>query len=181
MKTKGFTLLELLSALSIAVIVGFVGLPGLCKLIDRETATAVTNGVVAALAQARADAAVNKIQVSICASSDGLTCATRWGSQLLVFRDPGGEGELEETRDILRTVELESGWKIRWSAFGHKSQLTLTPQGYTKHQNGSFYLCPADGQMSRVIVVNKAARARLAPDEDGNGFVEKANGDEASC
>lgn len=182
MKSKGFTLIDLLAAISICGIVFFAAIPGWGNWLEREKAAISSRTVQQALAAARESAALSNIPVSVCASMDGTTCEKSWGKQLIVFYDPSHSGELKEPEQLLHTLPLESGWQIRWATFDRKSQLTITGEGYTYHQNGSFYLCPIeDVGIGRRIAVNKAGRSRLVPDENGSGYSQKSDGSDMSC
>lgn len=182
MKTKGFTLMDLLIVISIFSIVLFAGMPGLTQLVEKEKVGASSRTVQQALALAREAAVLANMPVSICTSMDGMVCEKKWGSQLVVFRDPGGTGQLKNSDQVLQILPLEAGWQVRWSAFGNKPQLTLNGQGYTQHQNGSFYLCPTtDKGLGRRIAVNKAGRGRVVPDEKGNGYSQKSDGSDMTC
>lgn len=182
MRSKGFTLVDLLTTISIFSVILLTGMPTLTHLVEKEKLGTSSRTVQQALALAREAAALGNMPVSICASMDGTVCEKKWGKQLVVFRDPSGNGQLAGADQVLQVLSLEAGWQVRWSAFGHKPQLTLNGLGYTQHQNGSFYLCPTtDKGLGRRIAVNKAGRGRIVPDETGSGYSQKSDGSDMGC
>jgi type IV fimbrial biogenesis protein FimT len=167
MKAKGFTLVELSMVIAIAGILCFGAIPGLADLAARQESKNTSTSVLRSIAFAREYAIYNQTYTSICPSHDGTACEAGWGSYLIVFKDESGSGKLHSEEDILSVAHLDGGWQARWKAFGGKPQLTLTARGFTKHQNGSFYLCPNKPNVGpRKVVVNKAGRGRISTGED---------------
>lgn len=166
MKQNGFTLIEMLAVIAILGILCFGAIPGLADLAAGQEEKNASTGVLRSITFAREHAIHNSTYASICPSQNGIACAASWGSYLLVFEDKAGSGKLESEEAVLLVTQLGSDWKTRWKAFGGKPQLTLTARGFTRHQNGSFYLCPDKSNLKpRKIVVNKAGRARISTGE----------------
>ncbi|MCW8196106.1 prepilin-type N-terminal cleavage/methylation domain-containing protein [Proteobacteria bacterium 005FR1] len=167
MDSKGFTVIELLAAIAIATIVCFGAIPGMAGILEREQARSATGAMLRSLNFAREHAIYNNTFVSICPSQNGRACEPRSGNYLIVFEDDSGSGKLKSGEQILSVAHLGEKWQTRWRAFGGKPHLTLTAQGFTKHQNGSFHLCPVDSpEEGRRLIVNKAGRGRLGTDRE---------------
>jgi type IV fimbrial biogenesis protein FimT len=86
-RIAGFTLLELLTALTVAGIVLAVGVPSYQNIVRNNRAAANANELVAALTIARSEAVRRGDRVSICRSTDGATCGADWADGWIVFVD----------------------------------------------------------------------------------------------
>jgi type IV fimbrial biogenesis protein FimT len=111
---SGFTLIELLVALAVASILIAAATPSLSSFFRTNRLAATTNEMVLSLQLARAEAARRGRAVSLCASSDGATCAggTAWAGGWIVFQDanatgtpaPGGSGA-----QLIRVFQASDG------------------------------------------------------------------------
>jgi type IV fimbrial biogenesis protein FimT len=100
----GFTLLELLTALSVLAILVAIATPSFRSFAANSRISAAANSVVNALAVARSEALRRSTPVAVCASSDSQSCnTTDWGSGWLVFTDNAGtRGVLDSTDQLLQ-------------------------------------------------------------------------------
>jgi type IV fimbrial biogenesis protein FimT len=83
----GFTLLELLITMAVAVILLTIAIPSFRYVTNANRISAEVNGLVGDLQFARAEAVKEGRYVSVCASSDKQTCSgsTAWESGWIVF------------------------------------------------------------------------------------------------
>ncbi|MCB1624286.1 MAG: GspH/FimT family pseudopilin [Pseudomonadales bacterium] len=88
----GYTLLELMTALSILGILVAVAAPSFSDYSRNSRALAVQNDIVTALNLARSEAVRRATRVTVCASSDGASCTgnTTWNNGWIVFADGSG-------------------------------------------------------------------------------------------
>lgn len=88
-KNRGFTLIELMITLAVAAVVLGIALPSFTQMMRNNNSIAIGSELSAALNYARSEAVKRSKRVSICASSDGLSClaANNWGQGWLVFVD----------------------------------------------------------------------------------------------
>lgn len=108
-KTKnGFTLIELMVTLSVVAILAIVAIPSFTGSIKRNRAVTQTNDLISALNLARNEAIRRNVRVSVCSSTDELTCAasTDWATGWIVFVDQNNNGSFEDDAD---TSLCESG------------------------------------------------------------------------
>jgi type IV fimbrial biogenesis protein FimT len=111
--TRGFTLLELLIALSVLAILLAIGIPSFQTQLEKERITAATNDLLAAFQLGRSEAIRYGIPVTICSSNQQphqaakpVTCDKAppyWSRGWLLFRDRDDSGQPpSDPQDILR-------------------------------------------------------------------------------
>lgn len=85
--SRGFTLLELMVALTVAAILFGVGVPSFVDMVRNNRAAANVNELSAAFAIARSESARRGINVTVCRSTDGLACGADWAAGWIAFVD----------------------------------------------------------------------------------------------
>ncbi len=87
-ENRGFTLLELMITLFIAGIILSIGVPSFRGVMQNQRMTSATNELVMSLNLAKSEAIKRVVYVSICKSSNGVTCGdagTSWRDGWIVF------------------------------------------------------------------------------------------------
>jgi type IV fimbrial biogenesis protein FimT len=74
-RSRGFTLIELLVALTIAALLFAIGVPMFRNASLGGRLSAAANNLLASIQLARSEAIKRNLPVTVCASSDGATCA----------------------------------------------------------------------------------------------------------
>jgi type IV fimbrial biogenesis protein FimT len=101
----GFTLLELMTALTVLGILLVLAGPGLGNLVDESRLSGSARDFVVDFALARNEAAMRGRRVTVCTSTDGATCANAsWNDGRLVFLDNGAVGAVNVGDVILSTT-----------------------------------------------------------------------------
>jgi type IV fimbrial biogenesis protein FimT len=185
MQTRGFTLTELLAALSVAAVLLGLALPAFQNLLAAQHGAAALNQLLGAVASARAEAILKRRTVTMC-PADGNRCLGRkqWHQGALLFVDLNRNGQLDGQEKIATALPpLRPGARIYWRSFRNRSYLQFHPRGYTRWQNGNFLYCSADQRDDRahLAVINPQGRVRVARDTDGDGVVEDVQGDPVHC
>lgn len=157
---RGFTIIELMTALVIAAILMAVAVPSFRNASLGSQLSASANNLLASVQLARSEAIKRNVAVTLCASSNGTTCA-------------GGGG-------------WQQGWVVRAAAEVIQSQQAL-PDGYLVTQAGGtaplnfqpigigataavFTVCrnDPDGSQERVVTVRAAGSAYVTRTETGS-------------
>jgi len=108
----GYSLAELLTAMAVVAILAGIAIPSLRQFAASSRTTAATNSLVTALATARSEALRRSIPVSVCASTDSLTCSnsTTWNTGWIVFTDGSGTaGQVDGSDVVLQAWDAPSG------------------------------------------------------------------------
>lgn len=102
----GYTLVELMIALSVVAILTAAAAPSMADLIRRNRIASLNNELVASLQYARAEALQRGRQVSVCSSSDLATCngGADWSAGWLVVVDSANSGA-PAIVELLRVAE----------------------------------------------------------------------------
>jgi type IV fimbrial biogenesis protein FimT len=156
-RESGFTLLELLSVVSIVAILMAIGAPSYRYVTTSNRVTGEINGLLGDLQYARAEAIKEGQMVTVCPSSDGATCSTSgagtaWAIGWIVFSDGGTTGTVDGTDYVLRvqkpfsngdTFTASSKAVITFNRDGFASGLTgaLTLELKDSSQNSAYTRC----------------------------------------
>lgn len=167
MRTRGFTLVELLVGLAVAAILLTIAIPGYAFLVSTSRLAAVTNDLMTALHLARSEAITHGVRVTVCktgGSSASCSATGDWTLGWMVFVDGGTQGVVDGD-DVL--LQSSAGGSSAVSVVGnnYSRYISYLPTGASRSTNGlpngSFAICA--GNAGRDIVINAAGRARLAP------------------
>lgn len=102
---KGFTLVELMVVLVVLFILITISIPKFTQIIQANRASAEVNHLVSDLKITRTEAIKQGLTVTICASSDQISCTSgtsSWHNGWLIFSDPNGNRIIDSGEDILK-------------------------------------------------------------------------------
>ena len=181
----GASLLELLVAVAVIGALAGASLPFFADLAADLRAASRMNALLGAVRTARHLAISRNVAVTLC-PGQGPRClrANQWHQGATVFVDADRDRRVDAGEFVaLRLPRMNQGERIRWRAFKNRSYLLIRASGLTDWQNGSFQYCPADRnpRFARQIILNAQGRARRAPDSNGDGVREDAQGRPLAC
>jgi type IV fimbrial biogenesis protein FimT len=182
--STGTSLVEILICVFVLALLLRTGIPDLLALVTATRSQSALTTIHDAILLARSQAILDRTTVTVCGSDDQLRCGRNWNTGLLLFKDTDSDGSLGENETVIATKSwLDSQGNIRWRAFQNRRVLQLGSTGFTRHQNGNFTFCPANGNAreARQLVVSRTARLRFARDSDGDGMIEGSNGKPVTC
>lgn len=106
-KFPGFTLIELLVVMSIAIILASVAVPSFDDTIKNRRLSSTTMDLLGEFEYARSEAVKRNFPVTICATTDNLTCNTKsWESGRLVFIDDGAGTPANQANGVVNGEEI---------------------------------------------------------------------------
>ena len=121
-KTSGFTLLELMVALTIGTIILVWGVPSFQGVLNSQRMSSATNELVMSLNLAKSEAIKRVAYVSVCKSSNGVSCGaagTRWDDGWIVFANAA----------VTNLGSINAGDEIIRIYPALRDDFTLTPMG----------------------------------------------------
>lgn len=167
MRTRGFTLVELLVGLTVAAILLTIAIPGYGFLVSTSRLAAATNDLMTALHLARSEAITRGVRVTVCKTGGNPTSCSATGDWTLgwmVFVDAGVQGVVDGD-DVPMQSSAGGSSAVSVTSNNYSRYISYLPSGGSRSTNGlpngSFAICA--GNTGRNIVISAAGRARLAP------------------
>ena len=152
-KTAAFTLVELMITLVIAGIILSIGLPSFTTAIRNNRIATMSNQVVSALSLARSEAIKRAEIVTVCSTTDGVTCSasTNWQTGWII---------LDEGDNVLRRWH---GLSSNTTLTGSASQIQYLATGFVNTAE-TFELRTDDctGAEGRDISISVTGRPSVA-------------------
>lgn len=161
--SRGYTVYELLVALTILAILAAIAIPSMRRLHAASELRAATSLLVVGLQRARADALMSGRETVLCPSANGRQCvdASDWSGGWILFRDMNRNSRFDPVEPLLLSQSLEAA-RVRITSNSGRRRVTYRRLGESAGSNLTFVLCsrslPARG--AQVIVAN-SGRVRL--------------------
>lgn len=165
-KINGYSLIELLLAMSILGILLAMALPGFQDVIESSNTNRQAKNFWVSLNLARSEAIKRGVDVSICASDDAIDCdAGTWSAGWIVFVDTNGDadgdtGSIDAGDIVIRVFET----------LGASSTQTFTVDLFSYNNLGfsatggvqTFLICPStnNANNARSIEIGASGRGR---------------------
>ncbi|AKH68969.1 prepilin-type N-terminal cleavage/methylation domain-containing protein [Spongiibacter sp. IMCC21906] len=159
MNHKGMTLIELLSALSIAAILGLVAIPGLMTLVEKQRLRSSASTLFHTLSSARSTAVFRNIPITVW-NQDG-----NWADGVEFFSDLNADAEKDTNEAVLYRQNEANAVEIsgnRWVA----TSITFHPDGSAQTASGAFQVgtitvCGAELELGYKLILSIGGRIRL--------------------
>jgi len=150
----GFTLIEMLTVLTIGAVLAMVAAPFLTNAGLNGTLTASANNLASAVNIARTEAVKRNATITLCMSSDGSTCAAsgNWAQGWIVKNG---------TTVVHYQAAAPTGFKI--SDSGSATTISFPPYGLLS-ASYTFTICrqtPSVGKQERVVYVTTTGQLRV--------------------
>lgn len=162
----GFSLLELLVVLTLALALAALALPSFRTLIVRWALQTEGQALVDDLRFARTQAVMLGQPVSICPSTDGAACATHadWGRGWVVFIDPDLDRAVDSGERLLRQHQPAAAVQsISSNGASDRAGLTYQPTGAARAAGQTVRL-NGRGSGWRLVCISMQGRPSLRPE-----------------
>lgn len=147
---RGFTLVELMVALSIAAILLSIAVPSYSGSRLSSQLRASANDLIGSINLARSEAIKSGTTVSLCASSDGQTCGGEWDDGWIVLRDAEVVHRVDAISAGFQLTEAAGTTTLLFRSTG----VDATPSLFRLCRSG-----PEPGSQERVISMDATGRA----------------------
>ncbi len=156
---RGFTLIEIMIVLAIAVIITTIGVPSVMGTIASNRVSSAGNKLVTALNLAKSEAIRTNSAVVLCKSPNGATCVNSadWGTGWILFYDTNDSGQVDADERIIR-IQGALHDSLRFT-FKTGDLIRFRPNG--RARNGRFcFRNSFDEARSKAVVITHVGRFR---------------------
>ena len=172
---KGYTLIELMSVISIAIITTGIVVPSFASILNRNQQIASVNQFSTNLAHARYQAINRYEHIVLCPSVNLSHCsnANEWEHGYISFIDTNENKEVDEQEEIL-TATQKMDYLIKIKSSSNRKKITFSPSGAAPGSNTTIQFCSGFGDIEhRALILSNSGRARLSK--------KMPNGEEITC
>ena len=182
---KGFTLIELMTSVSIVSILCCVAIPNLNNFIIKMR---VDNEIyqLSRLLLLTRNAAINNASiVTLCPLDNSAKCTDKWQQQLSVFSDDNANAIYEPALNehLLKIKSaIKQGDKLHYGL--SRTNIMFAPTGHLSGwgKNGTFRYCPKNAQeRNRAIRLATSGRLYQSVDKNHDGIEELRTGGKIRC
>ncbi len=162
MHHKGYSLLEMIVVVSIAAILLTLGVPAFDRLLANSRLRTEVNALFHAVHLARKESIMRRQPVTICPSSDGMSCNQEnvWTSGWLIFAnlDRDSPPSIDANEPVLSKHAISATIKINSNRQAYSLRSTQL-----RATNGTIKFCdPYDRAPSRALVISYTGRPRVS-------------------
>lgn len=174
---RGFTLLEMLTGLSITAILTTTGVPAFHGLVQKNRLTTEINTFVTNLHYTRSEAIKRGIRGVMCRSSDGETCSRTqgWEEGWIIFSDRNANREFDGDDELLH---VEQGWDNAITiTSGRRRKIVYQNTGMSPGSNGTYVFCSPDyPEYAKAVIISNTGRPRLSKTRPDGSDLACGNG-----
>lgn len=156
--SRGFTLVELVVTLLVAMILAATALPNMRQLIQSNRLKTASNELVNAIYMARGEAVKRRVTVNVCPSTDGQSCdtsVTSWIKGYVVYT-----GTTPTATSRIRGETLISASEARTPTATGSTLVTFTSGGTASAS--TFDLCVSNLSSAKRIQIGTTGRPYVA-------------------
>lgn len=186
-KQTGFTMIELLFAITVLAVLVGIGLPSMQDFVRNSRMSGAANDIISDFNFARSEAVKRRVPITLCKTVNGTTCNTsttapftRWvifvdDEDPAIIEATDGNGAIDGAEVILRDRELPDS--ITVTTTNTQNRATFLPTGFPRIQTANvnrFVLCDVRGNVGSVGGDSAARAIEVLPTGRPSVFRTKA-------
>lgn len=164
---SGFTLVELVVTMTVAVILVSLAVPSFRSLLANRTVQSAADTLASDFRFARSEAIKRTSKVTICASGNGSTCTgsgALWRNGWIVFVPTASDGSFTSGDEIIRVQDaIGSIASIAATDGTSKFQFVFEATGWSQAAAQQFLVTPSGGSgaTARVVCISNKGRPAI--------------------
>ena len=171
----GFTLVELLTTLTVGLLILTSGIPGLHRLQANSRQSSEINAFITHFHLARSEAITRSTRITLCPSQDGTNCddTMNWQRGFILFADNNGNRNRDKQEPVLRIYDEHMDNQISISSTNGRRRLTYLPDGRSPGSNVTITFCdPHNATPPKAIIISNMGRPRVSRHRpDGSALI----------
>jgi len=164
-RSRGFTLLDLLTTLTVSLVLVGVGIPSWQAMVESNAIGSARSQMTAILALGRLTAVKYNQATTLCPTLDGESCSgdyTAWHQGYMLFLDDDRDRQLDAGETVLRRLQGASRGVRIVSSSGRRS-IRFDADGSAWGSNLTLRFCGQSGdRTNKGIVLYGTGRTRLS-------------------
>lgn len=169
---RGMTLVELISTLSIAIILSSASIPSIQSFLEGNSQTADINRYIGYLQYARSEAIKKNTAVMLCPSDNGENCTggIRWDQGLIIYHDNNRNRHRDDNEKITLNINPEKKNKSVIKTTKGRQKLTYYPDGTSPGSNATITFCTdTQSKPPKAIIISNLGRPRTSSKSASGG------------
>ncbi|WP_177421168.1 GspH/FimT family pseudopilin [endosymbiont of Lamellibrachia barhami] len=170
--TAGFTLPELLTTLSVALILLSAGVPAYRTLAANSQMSGEINSFISHLQLTRSTAIMTGGLAILCPSTDAQTCLDEplWHEGFLLYADTNGNRQPDDAEKRIRYQNATRHSLISMRSTQGRRRIIYRPDGTSPGSNLTLTFCDVTENIDpRAVVVSNAGRPRISKTRPSGG------------
>lgn len=165
---RGFTLFELLTSLSVLVVLTTLAAPPLSGMLNDNRIAARMNLLVSSLHLTRSLAIQTGGRAVMCPSPQGIQCqgTNQWSRGWIVFADSNGNNARDTNEPVARRIGPQDTLSVTSGSRSYR--VRYFPNGASYFSNTTFVFCDHRGaQSARAVILSNTGRPRTSRRDPG--------------
>lgn len=161
--TLGFSLIELMTVLSVFIIASGIGTPALSKWLQRSAESTAFTSLHHLITFTRTQAIKENTYFTLCPSSDNQKCTGEWNKTLIIFSDANKNEQLDGGERLFKSIALPAVTPcLEWRSGASRQYVQFKPSGATNGTAGHFLFCDgAHSATKKKLVLSFGGRTSL--------------------
>lgn len=160
---NGFSLLETLATLALALTLTATAVPALSSWLHKQRVQSLQKELFHISSKARYLAVTRKTRITLCPLTEQGWCSPDWAGNLSSFTDSNGNRYLDANEEIISTLLIPEKIALYWRGMHPNNSIHFSSQGMTFVSNGTMSLCPQPPNTpAKALQINRQERIKNA-------------------
>ncbi|ENV38425.1 hypothetical protein F959_00481 [Acinetobacter venetianus RAG-1 = CIP 110063] len=161
-KNLGFTMSEAIITIAIISIIAAIGIPYFNNMLISNEVNQIKKILTIYIQKAKSDAQIHHKNMTLCASTDLITCSNDWSRGFIGFFDENRNRTRERSEQILYANTIPSKYgTLDWRGTLRVNSVTFQGDtGLPRGSNGSFFYCMNNSNNHLKVILSNMGQIR---------------------